>query len=226
MIHTWGGAVVSRPLRDRRDRVGETPPSRDRRYRSWFGLNSTGVRGSSGATFVTMMQPAHLWDHDDWPDVWRLDGAGLWRILLQAEVRAAPMIVVHESSEMAIQTGFTEYDHVIQALPSNRANHPLNVSPLPRRPRRRQHLLDAHRLHLHDKIRPKNPIAIAQQVARRCLPWEGLAQLLSGPCRGRTAVNPKMQDAPSVMRQHQEHVQHLEPDGRHRKEIDGNMDFT
>ena len=138
-----------------------------------------------------------------------LGRSGLWRILLQAEVRAAPMIVVHESSEMAIQTGFTEYDHVIQALPPNRANHPLNVSSLPRRPRRRQHLLDAHRLHLHDKVRPKDPIAIAQQIARRFLPGEGLAQLLSGPCRGRTRGNPKMQDAPSVMRQHQEHVQHL-----------------
>ena len=52
-------------------------------------------------------------------------------------MRAAAMIVVHESSEMAIQTGFTEYDHVIQALPPNGADHPLDVSSLPGRPGRR-----------------------------------------------------------------------------------------
>ena len=82
------------------------------------------------------------------------------------------MIVVHESSEMAIQTGFTEYDHVIQALPPNGADHPLDVSSLPGRPGRREHLLDAHRLHLPHKVRPEDPVAIAQQIARRGLPPE------------------------------------------------------
>jgi len=33
----------------------------------------------------------------------------------------------------------------------------------------------------------------------------------------------EMQNAPPVVRQHQEHVQDLEPDGRHRKEVDGNQ---
>jgi hypothetical protein len=32
----------------------------------------------------------------------------------------------------------------------------------------------------------------------------------------------KMQNAPTIMGQHQEHLQYLEPDGRHRKEVDGN----
>jgi hypothetical protein len=30
-----------------------------------------------------------------------------------------------------------------------------------------------------------------------------------------------MQNAPTLMRQHQEHVQDLEPDRRHRKKVDG-----
>src|SRR5215813_14885660 len=57
-------------------------------------------------------------------------------------MRAAPMIVVHESSQMAVQTGFSEYDHVVQALPPNGADHPLDVSSLPGRPGRREHLFD------------------------------------------------------------------------------------
>ena len=47
---------------------------------------------------------------------------------------ATPMIVVRESSQVARQAGFTEYDHVIQALPPNGADHPLDVSSLPGRP--------------------------------------------------------------------------------------------
>src|SRR5215472_10087252 len=52
------------------------------------------------------------------------------------------MIIVCEVSEMAMQTGFTEYDHVIQALAPNRADHPLDVSSLPGRSRWREHRLD------------------------------------------------------------------------------------
>src|SRR5258708_23984878 len=33
----------------------------------------------------------------------------------------------------------------------------------------------------------------------------------------------KKQNAPTIMRQHQEHIQYLEPDRRHRKEVDGNQ---
>ena len=90
-------------------------------------LNSTAVRVSGGTTFVTMMEPAHLWDRDDPTGFWCLDGAWLGRVLLQAQVRATPMIIVHEFSEVAIQAGFTEHDHVIQTLTANRTDHPLDV---------------------------------------------------------------------------------------------------
>src|SRR4051794_20702495 len=105
------------------------------------------------------------------------------------------MIVVRELSEMARQAGFTEYDHVVQALPPNGADHPLAVGSLPGRPGRREHVFDAHRLHLLHKVRPEDPIAIAQQIARRGLPRESLAQLLSGPFRGRMSGDTEMQNA-------------------------------
>jgi len=119
--------------------------------------------GSGGATFVTMMKPAYLWDRDDPPAFWGLKGARRWHILLQAQVRATPMIIVRESSQVAIQAGFTEYDHVIQALPPDGTDHPLDIDSLPRRSRRREQLFDAHRLHLLHKVRPENPIA--QEIA-------------------------------------------------------------
>src|SRR6516165_10648967 len=133
-----------------------------------------------------MMEPTQLWDRDDPPGFWCLHGAWLGRVLLQAQVRATPMVIVSEFSEVARQAGFTEYDHVIQALPANRADHPLDVGTLPGRPRRREHLFDAHRLHLLHEVCPEDAIAIAQQIARCRLPGEGFAQLLGGPFRGRT----------------------------------------
>jgi len=35
--------------------------------------------------------------------------------------------------EMALQSAFLEYDEVIQTLPADATNHPLDVSPLSRR---------------------------------------------------------------------------------------------
>ena len=110
------------------------------------------------------------------------------------------MIIVCEVSEVAIQAGFTEYDHVIQALAAQRADHALDIGSLPRRPWRREHLFDAHRLHLLHKVRPEDRIAIAYQIARRGLPRESLAQLLSSPLRGRMSGDPEMQNAPPVVR--------------------------
>ncbi len=60
----------------------------------------------------------------------------------------------------------------------------------------------------------------AVDSARR-LPGKGLCELPSGSFRGRTNGNAKMQNAPPAMRQYQEHVQDLEADGWHRKEVDG-----
>src|SRR5215469_16033977 len=65
------------------------------------------------------------------------------------------MIIVCEVLEMAMQTGFTEYDHVIQALAPNRADHPLDVSTLPGRSRCREHRFDTHGLHLLHQVRPR-----------------------------------------------------------------------
>src|SRR6516162_5447546 len=104
------------------------------------------------------------------------------------------MIIVCESSEMARQAGFVAYDHVIQALSPNGPDDALDVGSLPRRPRRREHLFDAHRLHLLHEVRPQNPIAVAQQIARRGLPGEGLTQLLYGPFCGWTCGDTKMQN--------------------------------
>ena len=60
------------------------------------------------------------------------------------------------------QAGFTEDDHVAQALPPNGADHPLDVRTLPRRSRRPQHFLNAKLFHLPGEIRTEDAVAVAQ----------------------------------------------------------------
>jgi hypothetical protein len=59
-----------------------------------------------------------------------------------------------------------EHNHMVQALPPNGTNHPLNVSSLPGGARCAQHFVDAHASHLFSEVIAEDGIAIAQQVAR------------------------------------------------------------
>ena len=75
-----------------------------------------------------MMELTHLRDRDDPPGFWCLDEAWLGRVLLQAQVRATPMVIVSEFSEVARQAGFAEYDHVIVCVAKTRPRRESNSS--------------------------------------------------------------------------------------------------
>jgi len=110
---------------------------------------------------------------------------------------------------------------MIQALPSDRADDALNISPLPGGSRRTKHLLDAHVLNLSGEVVAKDSIPVSQQIARRRVLGERIAKLLGRPFRGRMRRHVEVQNAPPFMGQDQEYVQYLEADSQHRKEIDG-----
>src|SRR4051794_4439310 len=49
-----------------------------------------------------------------------------------------------------------------------------------------------------------------------------MAQLLHGPLRCGMSRDAKLENAPPVVCQHQEHVEHLKPERRHGEKVDGN----
>src|SRR5260370_38164435 len=100
------------------------------------------------------------------------------------------------------------------ALAANGANEPFDISALPRRPGRRHYLFDSHRLYLADKLLTEDPIAIAQQIAWRTLPRKSVPKLLHRPLRCRMSGDAKLENAPTIMRQHQKNVENLEPSRR------------
>lgn len=71
------------------------------------------------------------------------------------------MVVSKIARERSMQRAFAEGDDMIQTLAANRPNQPFDICPLPRRSRRREHLFDAHSLHLIDEGLPENLVAIA-----------------------------------------------------------------
>ena len=132
------------------------------------------------------------------------------------------MVIVRDFSEVLRQAGFTENHHVIEALPPNGADHALDVRTLPRRSWRSQQFLNSQLFPLLGEFGTEDAVAVAQQIARRAVSRKRLPQLLRAPFRGWMSGDAKMQNAPPLMRQHHEHVEHLEPDGRYRKEVDRN----
>ncbi|MGA2601565.1 MAG: hypothetical protein ABSH09_31755 [Bryobacteraceae bacterium] len=57
------------------------------------------------ATFVAMMQAAHLGYGDDPSSIWRLNGPKFRRVFLQSQVRSGPMVIVDERAYVPLLAG-------------------------------------------------------------------------------------------------------------------------
>ncbi len=74
----------------------------------------------------------------------QLDSPWLGAALLKPQVSPASMIVAQVLLEHTLEVPLIEDDHVIQAFPPDRSDHPLDVRILPGGTRRRQSLLVSH----------------------------------------------------------------------------------
>ena len=126
-------------------------------------------------TLVTVMQSTDFRNGDDLSGGGWLNGPRLRRILLKAKVRAAPMIIIGEVSKMTPKTSFTEHDHVVEALTSDRSDESFHVGTLPGRARCGKGFFYAHCLRLLDERLPKDTIAITQQKTHCSVPRKGFS---------------------------------------------------
>src|ERR1017187_6325066 len=89
------------------------------------------------------------------------------RALVQGTMDPRLIIVGGICAQNPAQVRLTEYDHVVQALPADRADEPLNVSVLPGRSERNRPISNAHgaeTLHEDGSIRG---VPIPNEVSRR-----------------------------------------------------------
>lgn len=133
----------------------------------------------------------------------------LRRVFAQREVRSGFVIVASEQLHVPVERGLVEHNDMIETLAPKRANDPFDIGSLPRRSRSRKDLLDSHRFHLRDEIKPEDIVAVAQQITGGRVPRKCFSQLLRGPFCRRMRSYTEMNDAPPVMCQDQEDIQDL-----------------
>ena len=65
-----------------------------------------GIVSSSRPAFIAMMESAQMWDRDDLSLLWSLHRALVRGVLVQGQVRSAPMIVGQIGFEQAMQVSW------------------------------------------------------------------------------------------------------------------------
>jgi len=79
---------------------------------------------------------------------WPLRAPVLGCVFRQGQMCSGSIVVVNVLREDLAKMPFADHDDVVEAFPSNRANHPLGTRVLPRRARRYDHLPDVQRFSL------------------------------------------------------------------------------
>src|SRR4051794_12137367 len=122
---------------------------------------------------------------------------------------------------MPAQAGRVEHNNVIKAFATEGANDPFDIGALPRRAWCRQSLFDTHRLDLVDEITAEDAVTIAQQELRRAVPRKSFPKLVRSPLGSGMCSHREVNDAATLVCQHQEDVEDLKPDCRDGEEVYG-----
>ena len=104
----------------------------------------------------------------------------------------------------------SEHDAVIQALPSDRADQPLDIRLLPGTLEGGDHFFDAHRLYSLTEILPIDLVPVSDQIARCCVLRERLHNLLRCPAGTRMFSHIEVHDSSAIIREYYQYKQHAE----------------
>jgi hypothetical protein len=165
-----------------------------------------------------MMQAADLRNRRDVAITRHGDRTGHRRVLVQRQVRAAPLVIVNIAGQDVVQARFVKHDHVVEALAPYRPDQPFGIWILPGRTRRCEHFVDAHGLRC---VCPglERVIAIANEISRGLIPGERVAQLLHGPRGRRMRGYRHMDDSAAFVGEDHQHEQQPTGRGRYDKEV-------
>src|SRR5450631_1139328 len=142
------------------------------------------------------------------------------RVLVQGTMGPRLIIVGGICAQNPAQVRFTEYDHVVQALPADRADEPLNVSVLPGRSERNRPISNTHGAQALHEDWPVRDVPIPNEVSRRMVPRESLGDLARDPLRSRVFRYPKRQPNSSSMSYDDKAIEDPECDRWKDKKVD------
>ena len=197
--------------------------------RNSYSIFRRNIRGSSsGGQIVAMMQaavPGHGYDtatsigiHHSFP--------ARQSFVRQQEMRPVVVIVADVFVHQAFQMPFIKNDHVVEQIAAAVADPPLGNTVLPRTSEACSLRMDAEAFHCVDHFIIELCAAIKDQLAGRDIVRKRHAQLLDNPGAGRVFGHIAVQDAPPVMRNDEEAVEHAKGQRRHGEEVHCGNGFT
>jgi len=136
-------------------------------------------------------------------------------------MRARRVVVGEVPAQQASEMPFVEDDDVIEAFPSNRPDDALGEGILPGRSRGNEDLAHPQAFHPPCEHVAVDGVSIAEQVLGRCLFWEALDKLLSGPGGGGVVGDVDVDEFSTVVAKDQESEEQVEGEGRDDEEVDG-----
>ena len=166
------------------------------------------------------MQATDFGKGDDRAEGRRLDRPPVGCILVEREVSAGPVIVREVGGEYAAQVPLAENDDMVQTLAPDRTDESLREGVLPRAARGDENFTDSHPLHSFPEGVTVDRIAVAEEVDRSGLVWEGVHDLLGGPVAGGMLRDVEVDDAPAMVSEHDENEEDTKASGRHGEEVD------
>jgi len=95
------------------------------------------------------------------------------------------IVVIGIGRKDTAQVGLAPDHNVVQALPTDRADQPLGISVLPRRPWRDRMITNAHRSEPTDNNMTVGSVTVSNEMFRCLIPRESLGNLLGDPLGSR-----------------------------------------
>src|SRR5215469_2898745 len=119
---------------------------------------------------VVPMETAEPSDWCDAPD--RLRGAMERRILVECKMRAHPIVVGGVIRQHMPEVPFPQYHDMVEALASDRANQPFDMTVLPWRTWSDRPVANADGLQATGDRGAIRGVAVTDEIARRLIPWK------------------------------------------------------
>ena len=140
--------------------------------------------------------------------------------LVEHKVSAHPIVVGGVIRQQMAEVPFPQDHDMVEALASDRADQPFNMTVLPQRAWRDRPVANAHGLQPPGDRGAMRGVAVTDEVARCLIPWECFGDLPGDPLGGWICCHIGPDEPSPLQTQDDQPVEQFEPDRRNDEQID------
>ena len=140
-------------------------------------------------------------------------------VSIERQMGSRVVIVVEVGSQDSLQVELVENDNPVQTLPTNGSDHAFAIRILPGCSRCDRHFVDPHALDAFPEKVSVDAISVSDHVARDLVEGKRFGDLLSRPLGRGMGGDIEVNDATTIVAQHDETVKHAECGRWHGEEV-------